>query len=64
MFVLFFLIAIYISGRLKNNDHKIHRNIIKEYHLPLMKLFTVNNNNNNNNLPFITTFTANKTICR
>ena len=37
---------------------KIHCNVINEYHLPLMELFTVNNNY----LPLIKIFTDNRII--
>ena len=48
MFALFYLIAIYISGSLKNYDRKytlqrhLCRGAVNEYNLLLMKLFTVN----------------------
>ena len=73
MFDLFVLIEIYISGSLKNYNHKY----ILQYRLcrgrlmniiPLIKLFTANNNYlplikiftvDNNSLPFIEIFTVN-----
>ena len=76
MFVLFVLIAIYISGTLKNYDHKyiLQFHLCRgdgKYHLPLIKLFTANNNYlpliknftvNNYYLPLMKLFTGNKNI--
>ena len=60
MFILFYLTAICISGSLKNYDRKYAVNVINEYHLPLIKVFTVNNGY----LPLIKIFTVNRIICR
>ena len=66
MFILFALIAIYISRSLKKYDHKYTLQIsslqrtVNEYDLPVIKLLTVNNNY----LPLIKIFTVNKIIYR
>ena len=49
MFVLFYVIAIYISGSLKYYERNYtvqQERVVNEYHSPLalMKSFTVNNN--------------------
>ena len=47
MFVLFYVIAIYISGSLKYYERNYTlrwERVVNEYHSPLMKSFTVNNN--------------------
>ena len=66
MFVLFFLIAIYLSGTLKKLLSQVYiamsslKRIVNEYQLPLMKLFAVNNNY----LLLIKIFTVNIIIYR
>ena len=66
MFVLFFLIAIYLSGSLKKLLSQVYiamsslKRIVNEYQLPLMKLFAVNNNY----LLLIKIFTVNIIIYR